>query len=162
MTVLNLVHPEPKYPELSKMARAVNWCFTINNWEEKDIIILDSIEADYLIYGKEVGKEGTTHLKGFVQLKERKRLAGMKKIHKTAHWKVAKGSAEENKEYWEKEGDSYERGNIVINGRKKVNMEKCVNQVLDVIGTKDLLKEHVAGYIMNRRRIMDVANAIKE
>ena len=62
-------------------AKRLNWCFTLNNYNEEDIKMFDDLECQYLIYGKEKGENGTEHLQGYVQLSSKKRLPGMKKIH---------------------------------------------------------------------------------
>ena len=71
---------------------------------------LQDMPYKYLIYGREVGDEGTPHLQGYVQLKKITRLTGMKKLHPTAHWEVAKGTEEQNRTYCSKEGDFQEFG----------------------------------------------------
>jgi len=67
-----------------------SFCFTINNWTEEDVKILDNVICNYIIYGKEVGENGTPHLQGYITLKSAVRLSGLKKIHSKAHWEVAK------------------------------------------------------------------------
>lgn len=92
------------------MSQSKNWCFTVNNYTLMDDITLQDMPYKYLIYGREVGEEGTPHLQGYVQLKKITRLTGMKKLHPTAHWEVAKGNEEQNREYCSKEGDYQEFG----------------------------------------------------
>lgn len=86
------------------------WCFTINNFKEADIATLSQIPCSYLIYGKEIGEEGTPHLQGYATFKDNKRLAGMKKLHPTAHWEIAIADSTKNIEYCSKEGEFTERG----------------------------------------------------
>ncbi|WAR27256.1 MREP-like protein [Mya arenaria] len=51
-----------------------------------------------------------------------KRMTGMKKIHKTAHWEIARGSAQQNRVYCSKDhNDIFEKGNMITERRGKVD-----------------------------------------
>jgi len=52
--------------------RSRGWCFTLNNYTEDSILWLDSLDVQYIIYGKEIGKKGTPHLQGYLYLKNPK------------------------------------------------------------------------------------------
>lgn len=139
-----------------KRPEAVNWTFTVNNYTEEEYKELLEGDYNYIIIGKEVGDSGTPHLQGYLQLKKKKRLTAMKKIHQTAHWEIARGTAEENKVYCSKDNKFEERGTMVIAGKKKVDMVKAVYQIVEGTSTKDLLDEHGAGYIMHKKKIEEV------
>lgn len=95
---------------MQRTALAMNWVFTLNNYTPEQEDILASLDCGYLIYGREVGEQGTPHLQGYLQLNSRKRLSAMKKILATAHWEPAKGDYASNKAYCSKDGDIVERG----------------------------------------------------
>ncbi len=63
---------------------AKNWAFTINNYVDDDAEKLDFIfsqgHANYLVYGFEVGEEGTPHIQGYVQFKKRLRFNQVKQM----------------------------------------------------------------------------------
>lgn len=63
-----------------------------------------------MIYGREIGLNGTPHLQGYVVFKTNKRLAGVRKILSKAHWEVAHGSSAQNIAYCSKEGEVTSRG----------------------------------------------------
>lgn len=96
------------------MERVRNWCFTINNWSEEDVDILTKLEDDkiiqWVIFGKEVGDNGTPHLQGYVEFNKAFTLGGLKKLHKTAHWEPRKGTREQAVVYCKKDGDWTEFG----------------------------------------------------
>ncbi len=89
---------------------AKRWCVTINNYSDDDI---DRIRAycteencQYAVFGKEIGKNGTLHLQGFLHLHKKVRLTTVKKnISINGHYEMAKGSDEQNQEYCKKDGD---------------------------------------------------------
>ena len=62
------------------------------------------IEAsDFTIYQLEKGSEsGRIHLQGYCQLKTKKRITGLKKLHGTAHWEASRGSLQQNIDYCSK------------------------------------------------------------
>ncbi|CAC5357918.1 unnamed protein product [Mytilus coruscus] len=67
-----------------------------------------------------------------------------------AHYEAAKCTALENEKYCSKEGDFIKDGTIIIHGKKKVDMIiKCVEQTLDKVPVREILKEHAyeSGYI---------------
>jgi len=70
-------------------------------------------DAEYYVFGREVGESGTPHLQGYVCLKEKKALSWIKKhIHSGAHWEVMRGTPEQAAEYCKKDGDFVEVGEI--------------------------------------------------
>lgn len=64
-----------------------------------------------MIFGKEVGKNGTPHLQGYVYSKSRIRWTVFKKAFPRAHFEIAKGTPEQNIEYCSKEDENpFEKG----------------------------------------------------
>lgn len=97
----------------AKHDQARRWTFTLNNPEDHLEDDPNKLPYAYLVWQKEVGKEGTPHLQGFVCLKRQARLAALKKLMPAAHWEVMGGSVEHNEGYctkccedWEDPGHS--------------------------------------------------------
>ena len=88
-----------------------SWCFTINNWTEKDETAIAMAGARYTVYGKEVGESGTPHLQGYVYFANKKSMKGVSKLLPTAHLEMRKGTHEQARNYCIKDGDITEFGN---------------------------------------------------
>ena len=89
--------------------RGKNWCFTVNNWTSEHVDILNRMPYSYLVYGKEVGDNGTPHLQGYIQLKRRKYRSSLSKLL-PCYWELAKGSSADNRAYCTKHRDFFEDG----------------------------------------------------
>jgi len=86
--------------------RARRWCFTLNNYTTEEVAQLHStFDHAQWIFGREVGKEGTQHLQGYVEWKNACSFIQMKKRIPRAHIELAKGSKEDNYKYCSKDGD---------------------------------------------------------
>lgn len=103
--------------------RSLGWCFTINNPTDSDHKELDYLQANnlykYIVFGREVGKDGTPHLQGYIQLKLKKALSGMKKLLTRAHLEAQRGSFSQAIEYCKKDKDFYEDGVIPMDQATK-------------------------------------------
>lgn len=87
-----------------QISTAIRWCFTWNNYTEKDIVLLVPIInslCKVAIVSKEVGESGTKHLQGYVEFKKRCRPVGL--FDKATHWEKAKGTKAQNVIYCSKE-----------------------------------------------------------
>lgn len=91
--------------------RSRGYCFTWNNWTDEAIATLDSLEARYLIYGKETAPDtGTPHLQGYVYWENGKSFSAARKKLRGAHVSVALGTPLQNRTYCSKGGDFVEHG----------------------------------------------------
>ncbi len=63
------------------------WTFTLNNFTESEVDKMKSLECNYIVFGKEIGENGTPHLQGCIRFSRTYRLSGLKKnISSKAHW----------------------------------------------------------------------------
>lgn len=92
--------------------RARRWCFTCNNYSDADESTFASVDARYVVYGREVGAQGTRHLQGFICFGKPMRMAGVKKVHATAHWEISRGTNQQASDYCKKDGDFFELGTL--------------------------------------------------
>lgn len=97
-----------------------SWCFTINNWDASDRINATEVSADYIIFGEEVGEQGTPHLQGYVHFKSQKTMSAVKKAFKCSkmHLEAAKGDADANKKYCSKGTNIFEHGDMPQAGKR--------------------------------------------
>ncbi|AXQ65787.1 MAG: putative viral replication protein [Cressdnaviricota sp.] len=124
---------------------AKNWCFTTNNYNDQHVLRLRSlIEEDncnYIIFGKEIGEQGTPHLQGYIALAKRKRLNQVRTLIPDSHLSVAKGSAAQNHKYCSKEGDFEEYGDIPSSQGKRSDLEEFKTAVKEGTRSKRILVE---------------------
>lgn len=93
----------------SLTSRYRKWCFTLNNYDEKDLEIIDTKTHEYsnlkFIVGKEIGESGTPHLQGYLEFKNAISMKSLKKWLPRAHLEKARGSSKQNYDYCSKAGD---------------------------------------------------------
>lgn len=100
-----VVNPRTKY-----------WSITLNNYTDEDLaainLVADYHYVAYMVYGFEVGQEGTPHLQGCILLKERRRLTQMKEtIGDRWHIEPARDN-EQLIAYCKKDGNFVEFGTL--------------------------------------------------
>lgn len=91
------------------MSKALNWCFTLNNYTDDQIPTSLPAGVNYLIFGKEIASTGTPHLQGFVSFSTRRRQTQCTKTLFQAHWTVCR-SIPDSINYCKKDGDFTELG----------------------------------------------------
>lgn len=83
-----------------------SWVFTLNNYTEEEITTLKDVDCKFIIFGKEIGDNGTPHLQGYIQFKNSKRLSECKNINNRAHWESAVAGPQKNVDYCSKGSQS--------------------------------------------------------
>lgn len=131
-----------------------NYCFTINNYTKEDLEQLHMLGAElkkhhYVIYGLEIAPEtGTKHVQGYIQLNEAQRFNYLHKYFNLKrangllkfHIEKANGTPEQNIIYCSEDGDFYEYGTPISQGKRTDMMEikeqikanpKDLNKIID-------------------------------
>lgn len=82
------------------------WCFTLNNYTEEDCRMLrDTFKCSYIVFGKEVGVNGTPHLQGYFERIPKIKLSTLKNndnLGKKYHLETRRGSQAEAIAYCKK------------------------------------------------------------
>lgn len=73
-------------------ARTRNYCFTLNNYKDTDIAILQAVKGQY-VFQEETGQEGTKHLQGVLMFDSAKTFSSVKKLIPKAHIEKCKDLA---------------------------------------------------------------------
>lgn len=100
-------------------AQNQNWCFTLNNYTDEQVLHLQLLAEDprvaYLVIGREVAPTtGTPHIQGFVRFNSRLRLSSVRALLPVCHCTSARGTAEQNRIYCIKDGDFDEWGTCPV------------------------------------------------
>lgn len=102
--------------------RLRNVVFTVNNYTDDDVIkarsAIEDGTATYLVFGYEIGKEGTPHLQGYIELSKQLRMASLKPYLPRAHMESRRGTAQQATDYCKKDGKYEEWGSMKNPGKR--------------------------------------------
>lgn len=99
-------------------ARARSWCFTHNNYTADDEQRYQRLEAEHVLYGREVGENGTPHLQGFVRFRNPRLGRAVARLLPGCHLTVAR-NLEASIRYCRKDGDVFEHGTTVYSQEQR-------------------------------------------
>ena len=135
---------------------ARRWCFTLNNpTEEEEITIrrigqtintLDWIE--YLIFGHEIGEQGTPHLQGYLIATTRMRFTTLNRHiwadtnNRRIHWEVSRGTPAQAIAYCKKDGQFEEFGDIP---NQKKNQWTTIHEMITNGATSQQIRDEFPG-----------------
>lgn len=125
---------------MSNKARA--FVFTVNNWTEEDIMGVQLLaeHAQYLVYGKEVGKCGTPHLQGYVYFKNARTWNIIQK-HIPRCYKAKAFTLEEGIAYCKKEGDFHEFG-VEPKAGRRTDLDAVKEEIVSGKRVDDIVLEN--------------------
>lgn len=95
--------------------RSRKYCWVLNNYSADDESIIKSLYdrecggISYLVFQREVGDKGTSHLQGFVNFKSARTFGATIRFfssalgHRRLHLEIARGSPEQNRDYCTKD-----------------------------------------------------------
>lgn len=134
----------------TRQSRAKRWCFTLNNYNDEQQQRLRELAADteFLIFGREIGAQGTPHLQGFVIFKNQLRFNRVQELLPGCHLSVAR-TVSQAAEYCRKDGDFEEFGQIPLDTsgkRSDIDRFKEAVENGEVKTFSDALLDHSAVY----------------
>lgn len=143
------------------------YCFTINNYVDAEVNALELLGAStriqYLIYGKEVGENGTPHLQGFVIFRSAVRFTNAKRhIGTRAHVEVTRGTSQQAADYCKKENDFKEHGSLPNEPGKRNDWERYKEYVMElgrVPTQRELILHNTSLYARYAKKCYEIANA---
>lgn len=130
------------------MARTRGYCFTINNYTDDDEEFCFCYLPDYfeyVIYGLEVGENGTPHIQGYLYDSSRPVFSKIKKLLPRAHIENAKGSPQQNIKYCSKDGDFYEMGSVPSQGKRN-DFEDIKEMIDEGSSLLDIARTHFSTF----------------
>jgi len=101
--------------------RSRGYIFTLNNFSEEEVQNLQQSQGSkYLIFGKEVGENGTPHLQGYIYFKNKKSFKQVKGfLGDRYHIEAQRGSCQQAIDYCKKDGDYQEIGTPPLSVKEK-------------------------------------------
>jgi hypothetical protein len=136
------------------------YCFTWNNPDDGVIPALEQFHelyCNYMVLGKEVGDSGTPHLQGFMHLKKRLRITGLRKLGIKCHLEQAKGTSQQAADYCKKEGDFVEFGELRSEQGKRNDIHSAIADLKDGTPMKTIAEDHSAVFVKFGRGLRDLA-----
>lgn len=143
------------------------WCFTLNNYteeEEKQLLSLVEMKSvSYLIYGREVGAQGTPHLQGYLELPIRKSLRGVKRLLglERVHLEERRGSQEQAIIYCKKEHDFIEKGEKMRQGERK-DLDVIREEIKEGVSELEIAERHFGKWVVYRRSFAAYRELLRE
>lgn len=134
------------------MASARNLCFTLNNYTEEEELAVQAWDCKYLVYGREVGEEGTPHLQGYVEWKGSKRFTTLKKMNPRIHWEKRRGTVDQAVTYCKKDGDIFEKGEKSEQGKRN-DIEEVIEFVEAGASIQDIAEHYPKALVYHHNGI---------
>jgi len=139
--------------------QSTRFCFTWNNPDDgvkPSLELFYETHCNYLVYGNEVGESGTPHLQGFLTLKKKKSITGLKKLlGSKPHLEVSKGTSLQASDYCKKDGDYVEFGTPPTPG-KRSDLESAIQDIKDGATMQDVALNHSSVFVKFGRGLRDL------
>lgn len=138
------------------------WVFTLNNWTQEQFYALMELDQDenvrYMVAGREVGENGTPHLQGYIEMKEKRTHNQMRTMIPGAWIDLRRGTQEQAIAYCKKDGQYDEFGEPSTGkrgpGKKKFTIDDLEHiektEGIATVAKLDITENQFKGYIFRR------------
>lgn len=148
-----------------RMGGSKHWCFTLNNYTDKEFASIKNVEnVEYIVAGEEVGESNTPHLQGYVCFINRQRIAPVKRAlgSDRVHLEQKRGTVLEASNYCKKDGKFFEKGDLPVEQSRKGGEATKTKWkgIIDAAERGDFLyikEEHPHAYIVYQRQLNSLA-----
>lgn len=120
------------------------YTFTLNNWVEAEDAAIKAMPHKYMVYGQEIGANGTPHLQGYFVFPHPISFhSALAKFPSRTHLEVAHGTSAQNDKYCEKEGRVIYKSGTPPDSGKRNDLHRFIDDVDSGIRKrKDLRRAH--------------------
>ncbi len=141
---------------MARSTRARGWCWTWNNYTDADVSRLGTQSRDnvsYIIWGKEVGEQGTRHLQGFVRFGTLKTMSQVKEYlgSTTIHLEKQLGTSHQAAEYCRKDGEVTEFGEPPVGQGKRSDLETIKHWIDEGEEEEKIAEEAFGSWVRYRK-----------
>lgn len=145
---------------MPQVAKSKYYVFTVNNPTAQELAQLRSHcqqengKVTYLCFGLEVGEAGTPHAQGYIELRNRSRITGVKKVAglQRSHLETRRGSQDEAIEYCRKDGQFEEYGKKSVSAQgKRTDLDDIRVLIKDGASELDVADGHWSQWVVYRR-----------
>lgn len=150
----------------NRRRQAKNWCWTLNNYTEEEehqimSIAIAPTTIKYMVFGREVGEQGTPHLQGFTMFTQHKTLATVKRlIGDRIHAEPAMGTPKQAADYCKKDGNFWEAGIPPDDDTGKNQWAEI--RALELAGNLEEIKERFTGTYHKYRKTIEYEVALHQ
>lgn len=147
------------------VSQSNSWCFTLNNYTPSDIEALLALDGNadipHLVFGREIGDNGTPHLQGYIRFVKKKRIGGVKRIvGMNAHVEVARNPVAAI-QYCKKDGDFTEIGGW----ESQQGQRNDLQEIMDLVSegnyeTSWWITNHPDKWVSRHQFIKDCINSL--
>lgn len=138
---------------------AKTWELTLNNYTDKDIEWLKSLETKSITISKEVGENGTKHLQGKITFKRAYRLTGLKKLNSKVHWE--KSVAVEDANYCRKIDSEIIIDNCNRSQGARTDLDEIKKQIMEGKTVDEIVMETPMIYHQYGRTLQKIEDICK-
>lgn len=127
-----------------------SWVFTLNNPNSNELPVYE--HERYVIWQKERGENGTTHIQGYIELRRPQRMAALRRWLPRAHFEPRRGTREQARDYCRKEDTRvegpFERGEWDAGGAGARNDLAEIKRKLDAnVPESEIASEHFGDWL---------------